>query len=56
MMVTAAVAAAVVVVVHAAEIHCLRNFQDFVVLLLVVVLDSFLLRLLRIVQRISCAD
>lgn len=55
MMVTAAVAV-VVVVVDTAEIYCLRNFQVFMALLLVVVLDSFLLRLLRIVQRISCAD
>ena len=54
MMVTAAVA--VVVVVDTAEIYCLRNFQVFMALLLVVVLDSFLLRLLRRVLRISCAD
>lgn len=54
MMATAA--AVVVVVVDTAEIYFLRNFQVFVALLLVVVPDSFLLRLLRIVQRVSCAD
>lgn len=56
MPVTAAVVAAVVVVVDTAEIYFLRHFQVSVALLLVAVLGSFLLRLLRIVQRISCAD